>query len=348
MSTTSVIELSKPTIMVIDDTPENLTLMASLLQKEGFRPLVFPNGELAIKAAKKVQPDLILLDIMMPILSGFEVNEILKSDKELSQIPVLFISAQNDTNSKLKAFECGGLDYITKPFQSEEILARIKTHLELHSTKRKLQDIQKSLELEVFEKTADLRQAQKIACLGNWKVDLETGDIKWSEITYNIFGIATDTPINFEFYFSLIFGDDLEKAKSAWENFIENKDSNYELELRIKYKDSYKWILTIADFSFNEDNKPVAVIGTVKDITVRKNAEIQLENQNKALREIAWMQSHGIRALLTRLMALISLAQDDDFKELSIDVLFASMNETVNQIDELIFKMSEKLNQNEN
>jgi signal transduction histidine kinase len=144
------------TIMVVDDTPGNLKLLEEILQGRGYRVVQFPSGAMALRAAARNPPDLILLDIMMPGMDGFEVCRQLKADESLKDIPVLFISALDDTGCKMKAFSAGGLDYVTKPFQAEEILSRVKTHLELRrqalrieEQKRQLQeDHDRLLELE--------------------------------------------------------------------------------------------------------------------------------------------------------------------------------------------------------
>jgi DNA-binding response OmpR family regulator len=128
------------TVMVVDDTPANLKLLQEMLQAKGYRVLAFPGGKMALSAAAKNPPDLILLDINMPEMNGFEVCERLKADEALKEIPVLFISALTETTDKVKAFSVGGVDYVTKPFQFEEVHARVQTHLELVRQKRELQD----------------------------------------------------------------------------------------------------------------------------------------------------------------------------------------------------------------
>jgi DNA-binding response OmpR family regulator len=126
-------------IMVVDDQPANLKLMEEILRQEGYNVRSFPRGRLALAVAGEDQPDLILLDITMPEMNGFEVCEQLKSDPTLAPIPVIFLSALSDTSDKVMAFRCGGVDYITKPIQVEELQARVKTHLELHYLHRELQ-----------------------------------------------------------------------------------------------------------------------------------------------------------------------------------------------------------------
>jgi len=127
-------------ILIVDDTPENLTVLRSILAKEGFRVRPALNGDLALKAVQAELPDLILLDIMMPEMDGYEVCRQLKSDPKTSDIPVLFISALDGTADKVKGFQYGGVDYITKPFQHEDVLSRVQTHLSLRSMQKELQE----------------------------------------------------------------------------------------------------------------------------------------------------------------------------------------------------------------
>jgi signal transduction histidine kinase len=116
-------------IMVVDDTPANLRLLTDILQTKGYIVLTFPRGALALAAAAKNPPDLILLDINMPEMNGFEVCERLKADETLKDIPVIFISALTETEDKIKAFSLGAVDYVTKPFQCDEVYARVESHL---------------------------------------------------------------------------------------------------------------------------------------------------------------------------------------------------------------------------
>jgi two-component system sensor histidine kinase/response regulator len=120
-------------VLVVDDTPANLQMLTDMLRARGHRARPVPNGRLALQAAKADPPDLILLDINMPGMDGFTVCEELKKDALLRDIPVIFISAYGETLDKVRAFAVGGVDYITKPFQIEEVEARVAAHLELRS-----------------------------------------------------------------------------------------------------------------------------------------------------------------------------------------------------------------------
>ncbi len=125
-------------ILIVDDTPENLTVLRDILTRAGYRVRPVLQGALALKSAAADPPDLILLDIMMPVMDGYETCRGLKADERTADIPVLFISALDATENKVRGFEEGGLDYITKPFRAEEVLARVRTHVALREAQLQL------------------------------------------------------------------------------------------------------------------------------------------------------------------------------------------------------------------
>lgn len=149
-----------PRIMIVDDTPANLHLLDSLLREHGYQVSAFPNAEMAIRAALKNPPDLFLLDINMPGLNGYEACEMMKANPILKDIPVIFISALNDPIDKVRAFRIGGLDYINKPFQFDEVLARVETHLKLYRMQRELADSNQHLEVRVAEQVKEIADSQ--------------------------------------------------------------------------------------------------------------------------------------------------------------------------------------------
>ncbi|TNE68953.1 adenylate/guanylate cyclase domain-containing response regulator [bacterium] len=122
---------NKDTVLVVDDNKNNLDLMLVTLSEENFRLLAATSGERALKIAQKVQPDLILMDIQMPGIDGYETARKMKSELGLYDVPILFLSALNDLNNIVQCFAAGGVDYISKPFKKEELLARVKTHLRI-------------------------------------------------------------------------------------------------------------------------------------------------------------------------------------------------------------------------
>jgi diguanylate cyclase (GGDEF)-like protein len=134
-------------ILIVDDLPENLQLLAQMLKNQGYKVRKAINGETALRACQFMLPDVILLDIKMPDRDGYEVCQDLKNNPETQDIPVIFISALNDIFDKVRAFEVGGIDYITKPFQEQEVIARIKSQLTIQHQKKLLQqEVQKHQE----------------------------------------------------------------------------------------------------------------------------------------------------------------------------------------------------------
>ena len=173
-------QLQAFTILIVDDTPANLIVMVDFLGSHGFSLVVAQDAEEAIERARFARPDLILLDVMMPGIDGFEACRRLKLDEATRAIPVIFMTALSDTNDKIRGFEAGGVDYITKPPQLEEVLARVNTHLRLQSMQRQLaaqnlrlreevcvreqaeaalQRARDELESHVEQRTAELAQA---------------------------------------------------------------------------------------------------------------------------------------------------------------------------------------------
>ena len=141
-------------ILVIDDTPQNLELLASILQKKGYKVRSVTKGSAGIRGAKASPPDLILLDVKMPQMDGYEVCRQLKANEKTREVPVIFISALEDVIDKVKAFQVGGVDYITKPFQVEEVLARIEAHLTIRQLQTRLQNQNIQLQNEIRERMA--------------------------------------------------------------------------------------------------------------------------------------------------------------------------------------------------
>lgn len=123
----------KQKILIIDDVAENLNILRQILRSQGYELFLAKDGSKGFEIAKEIKPDLILLDIMMPILNGYETCKLLKEDKNLKEIPVIFLSALSESKDKVKAFEVGGVDYIAKPFNDQEVLVRVKSHLQTSS-----------------------------------------------------------------------------------------------------------------------------------------------------------------------------------------------------------------------
>ena len=130
---TSSLSLANSKVLVVDDTPANIDVLVGILEAEGYSVSFATNGEKAIQLCRLDRPDLILLDVMMPVMDGFETCRRLKMDYELADIPVIFVTGKTEARDIAAAFEAGGVDYITKPVRQEEVVARVRTHLALRS-----------------------------------------------------------------------------------------------------------------------------------------------------------------------------------------------------------------------
>ncbi len=140
------------TLLVIDDTPDNLIFLLNFLSEHGFKVLMAHNGEDGIETAEFARPDLILLDVRMPGMDGFEVCKILKSKPKMKDTPIIFMTVITYTLDKVKGFELGAADYITKPIQNEEVLARVTAHLNVHKLQRQLTQQNQQLQQEIHRR----------------------------------------------------------------------------------------------------------------------------------------------------------------------------------------------------
>jgi len=136
-------------ILMVDDNPTNLQVLFQTLEGRGYKLLIAKNGETALSIVQKAQPNLVLLDIMMPGIDGFEVCRLLKADPSTKDIPVIFLSALNDTADKVKGLQIGAVDYVSKPFQPEEVIARVNTQLTIHRLSKEVQNQRDQLEHEL-------------------------------------------------------------------------------------------------------------------------------------------------------------------------------------------------------
>ena len=144
----------KGKLLVVDDTSASLRLLTDILKEEGYEVRSAISGELALRAAASNPPDLVLLDIRMPGMDGYEVCRRLKAEPATRDVPVIFVSAVTETDEKVRGFEMGAVDFVTKPYQRDELMARVRTHLELHRLRNHLEDL-------VAERTAELKQSEK-------------------------------------------------------------------------------------------------------------------------------------------------------------------------------------------
>jgi diguanylate cyclase (GGDEF)-like protein/PAS domain S-box-containing protein len=169
MNSAAAIAANKPTILIVDDTPVNLGVVVESLENRGYRLLIAQGGKEGLKRAAFVKPDLILMDVMMPGLDGFEVCRCLKSDADTAEIPVIFMTALAESEHKITGFKVGGVDFLAKPMQVDEVIARVETHLNLRAMQRllqaqnlQLQRQQEELEQKVAQRTTELSATNRL------------------------------------------------------------------------------------------------------------------------------------------------------------------------------------------
>jgi len=271
----------KPLVLIADDTPANLQILGSMLEQAGCEVQVAIKGAEALATATlHPQPNLILLDIMMPGMDGMEVCARLKADPRTASIPVIFISALDDPARKVAAFRHGAVDYVTKPFQAEEVVARVRTHLRL----TRIEELER-LVAERERSEADLHRAQRIAHLGSWSWNIPRGTLEWSDELYSIFGLdpATFDGDQGRIVTESVHPDDRARIE-RWNQAVADLVRPPPMEFRIVRPDgSVRSVWgEMGDMDLDEDGKPVVVRGIIQDITDRKRTENALR-QSEAM-----------------------------------------------------------------
>lgn len=170
----------KPLVLIVDDTLENINVLGNILKNSGYAVVASTNGPQALQVAEARQPDLVLLDIQMPGMDGFEVCRRLKEKKECDAPPIIFLTAKTDPSDIVRGFECGSVDYVTKPFNSAELLARVRNHLELKFTREKLLAREKELE-EANAKLLGLSMMDPLTGIANRRQLDKTLEVEWKQ-----------------------------------------------------------------------------------------------------------------------------------------------------------------------
>ena len=304
---------SQPTtrakILVVDDKPQNLHLLSNALTNEDWEVKGVISGEMALMVARSVIPDLILLDVMMPGLNGYQVCQRLKENETTQHIPIIFLSANNDFRDRINALSVGGADYIGKPFQIDEVLLRIKNQLTLQATKQEIQRLNTELEQRIQERTIELEQAnqelqyeiqerqqvtqlfqaseEKLESILNsleevvWSVDAVTDDLIFVNLAaQKVYGRSVAELLSKpELRLESIHPQDRDRIKSSISDTI---SQSRDLEYRIVQPDGkICWVWERSSLVLDAVGTAHRRDGILCDITERKKVEAKLNYEAK-------------------------------------------------------------------
>ncbi|MCW5316847.1 response regulator [Nostoc sp. KVJ3] len=308
----------KNVILIVDDTPINLELLLHFLEDYGFKVLVAEDGENALKIAGNASPDLILLDVLMPGIDGFETCRLLKINPATQDIPVIFITAITDKMDRVKGLNLGAVDYITKPLEYKEVLARVNTHLRLRNLTKKLTEQNKRLEMEILERE---RVEEKLRCnsaaleesnnryqaliqasgqiLYDWH--LHTNDIKYGGNVERILGYSMSEMLGgLNRWLELVHPDDRNFFNEEINRVLSTK-GRFHLEFRVCRKDGTYITVENNGYIFLDSTGKVArMAGFVIDITANQAVLRERKNAEQKIREQAALLNITTDAILVQ------------------------------------------------
>jgi PAS domain S-box-containing protein len=288
-------------ILMVDDNPGSLRLVSQILSDRGYKVRPTRDAEMALKFARSTPPDLILLDVMMPKMNGYQICEQLKSAARTKDIPVIFISVLNEVFDKVKAFSVGAADYITKPFQIEELLARVENQLLLGRLSKQLLEQNTRLQAEIEQREqieAELRESQhwlSTVIKTNPNIlyvcdSIEQRTLYLNREIYSDIGYSQEEIQHMPaaFFPDLMHDGDLPLFLKHRNKIELAKDGeSFEFEYRIQHKNGeYKWFLSRETvFARTADGKPWKILGTATEISDRKRAELELKQAKNCLEQ---------------------------------------------------------------
>jgi two-component system NtrC family sensor kinase len=279
------------TILIVEDDRSSLKLLEGMLTKEGYVTQLAAGIEDATSAIALRLPDLILLDIYLPRVDGFEICRKLKDEEKTRQIPVIFISGTSDSKERVEGFRLGAVDFVSKPFQREELIARIETHLtlarlqaDLKKQRNDLRLINDQLQREMLgreEALASLLQSEdrlnlalEAAQMGTWDLNLTTGKLWSSRLNDRIFGYTVQSPEwNRETFIQHIAVDDRPKVENAFRESFQTDQFQGDWRIQRAEDKAERWIHIEAKIRRDKDRAPIRMMGIVVDITERVLAE---------------------------------------------------------------------------
>ena len=282
---------NKPVVLVVDDDPVNLDILVQTLEQDYFL-IIAKNGKRALDLAFSHHPDLILLDILMPEMDGFEVCQRLKADKETEGIPVIFLSVMESPGQKHRGFEVGGVDYVTKPFHADEVLARVRTHITNKRLREELESHNMLIGMELHEKSRQLETLMNnlpgLAYQGE-----HSPDRKVRFVSQGVTRLTGYTPEHFMGpdgmgLLALVHPDDRAHVSETLENALRKKEP-FELTYRIITSwNEEKWVWEQGagvHAGGAGEQAPLLVEGFINDVTEKQKQDNTIRQENKELRE---------------------------------------------------------------
>lgn len=315
-------------ILVVDDTINNLQILTDMLNDAGYKVRAATDGELALRSIQTKAPDIILLDIVMPGMDGFEVCHRLKADAGTQSIPVIFISALDDELSKMKGFKAGAVDFINKPFHAEEVRVRVKTHLTIHllqqrlmlqnerlqreidehrHARKSLEQLNAELEDRVRRRTAQLADSemlhnatQRLSKIGGWQWNIQKRTMDWTEETYHIHDmdpneIRPGSPEHITRSLACYPTEYRGTIQKAFQKCIEEA-APYDIEAPFTTAAGRSLYVRTTAHAVKEGDRIVKVIGNIMDITDLKRIEAEKEKLEATNRQLQKSESLGLMA----------------------------------------------------